>query len=399
MNFTEYNHFNLQAEEAERNGRLREAADFYMAAAQALLEWAMNLSGKQNRELRDHADDIIAYAERLSSTEKNAAPKNATPAKPSGKSKTLLHNNYTDGEETVSTKFYPVAVPNIGFDDVAGLDDVKKSIYKRVIYPMKYPDIYQDLRKKVGGGVLMFGTPGTGKTTIAMATAKEAGAAFYHIKVSDILDKWVGEAEKNIRELFATAKQHKAAIIFFDDIEGLFAKRGSNSTIMNHLIPELLVHMQGFEQSDNDKILLIMGATNRPWEMDTGFRRSGRFDDFIYIPPPDLKARKYLLEKKYAGIPLDSDIDLDELALKTEGFSGADITLFCDRSSDFSLERRVAIRKKNGGRPDKSEEFQIVTKEDVLLTLKDFTPTINQKDIEQIEKFRLNPTAKNIKNA
>jgi Holliday junction DNA helicase RuvB len=278
------------------------------------------------------------------------------------------------GEEEGST-FKPVALPPIRFSDIAGLDDVKHTITVRMLNPLKYPEKYAAYGKKTGGGVLLFGPPGTGKTMIARAIAGEVGAKFYVIKGSDIVSKWVGESEKNISALFSEVSGDESSIIFIDEMDGLFGRRGVD-THNDKRVGEFLQQIDGFA-SKNPKLLLL-GATNRPWDIDSAVTRSGRFSERIYVPLPDKPARKFLLSKHLKDIPGGKELNFDKYASLTVGYSGADVAELCDRAKEGPLLRSLS---------SSSDALPPVTDGDIDNALKMVPPTVSADEIAQFEKF------------
>jgi transitional endoplasmic reticulum ATPase len=231
--------------------------------------------------------------------------------------------------------------PSLRFDDVAGLDDVKEDIRLRMIYPFQHPELAERFGINAGGGLLMYGPPGTGKTMLAKATAGEIDATFFRISAADVLSKWVGEAEQNLKKLFDAAAAETRAIIFIDEIESLIpARRDEGSSVMQRVVPQILQGMEGFDEKDKSPIL-FMGATNVPWQLDPAVLRPGRFDEKVYIPLPDLAARRKMLEIYLSKRPLAEDVDLDALARRLEGYSGADIKYICDRAAVIPFLRSV----------------------------------------------------------
>lgn len=212
----------------------------------------------------------------------------------------------------------------ITFEDVGGLHDVKKAIQMKIIKPFTSPGLFERFKKKVGGGILLYGPPGCGKTYIAKATAGECRAHFATMSITDILDPYVGVSEQNVREIFRYARSQKPCILFLDEMDALGFNRSkaSGNPTLRTVIDQLLTEIEGID-TNTDKLLLI-GATNMPWDIDPAFKRPGRFDKMIFVSPPDLEARSSIFQIKLAGKPI-STIDYDMLAKETELYSGADI--------------------------------------------------------------------------
>ncbi|WIY61755.1 AAA family ATPase [Bacillus arachidis] len=212
----------------------------------------------------------------------------------------------------------------ITFEDVGGLHDVKKAIQMKIIKPFTSPGLFERFKKKVGGGILLYGPPGCGKTYIAKATAGECRAHFATMSITDILDPYVGVSEQNVREIFRYARSQKPCILFLDEMDALGFNRSkaSGNPTLRTVIDQLLTEIEGID-TNTDKLLLI-GATNMPWDIDPAFKRPGRFDKMIFVSPPDLEARSSIFQIKLAGKPI-STMDYDMLAKETELYSGADI--------------------------------------------------------------------------
>lgn len=226
--------------------------------------------------------------------------------------------------------------PKINFEHVGGMDRIKKEIELKIIHPLNHADLYKAYGKKTGGGILLYGPPGCGKTFIAKATAGEINANFISVGLNDILDMWIGNSEKNLHEMFETARRNKPCVLFFDEIDALGASRSDmKNSGSRHLINQFLQELDGLE-SDNDGIL-VLGATNAPWHLDTAFRRPGRFDRIIFIPPPDEEARESIFRIKLKGKPI-GDMNYAKLARQTSDYSGADIEAIIDIAIEDKLE-------------------------------------------------------------
>ena len=213
--------------------------------------------------------------------------------------------------------------PKINFSHVAGLDQMKKIILRHIVWPFKNPKLAEKYGMKAGGGVLLYGPPGCGKTFIAKATAGECDANFINARISDIVDMYAGNTEKNLHKIFVTARQNAPAILFFDEVDALGGKReGEQQQHMKMAVNQLLAEMDGIESANEN--VLVLAATNMPWDVDPALRRSGRFGTMVYIPPPDFNSRKAIFQLECKGRPIGR-IAWNRLALATWGYSSADI--------------------------------------------------------------------------
>ncbi len=232
--------------------------------------------------------------------------------------------------------------PKINFKDVGGMEKVKEEIRLKIIHPLAHPELYKAYGKPVGGGILMYGPPGCGKTYLARATAGEIKAAFISVGINDVLDMWIGRSERNLHELFEQARNHKPCVLFFDEVDALGASR---SDMRHHagrqLINQFLAEMDGV-QSSNEGVL-ILAATNAPWHLDSAFRRPGRFDRILFVPPPDGAARGTILRLQCRSKPV-SEIDYEHVAKKCENFSGADLKAVVD----IAVEKKLHEAMKTG---------------------------------------------------
>ncbi len=269
--------------------------------------------------------------------------------------------------------------PTIGFDDIAGLEDVKEEIRLKMIYPFQHPELAKKYGIATGGGVLLYGPPGTGKTMIAKAIAHEIDATFFIVSPAQMLSKWVGEAEQNIRKLFEAAKAEPTSVIFLDETEALVPKRKSDSsTVMQRVVPQILQELEGFDRQ-GDRALLFIGATNRPWMLDEAMLRPGRLDAKIYVGLPDALARYRLLEIYFEGRPLADDVDFGQLCDRLGGHSGADIKNIAQRSAQLPFMEAIAGRD---ARP--------IALKDIVAVIDETSPSVNPADLVRYQKFGAN---------
>lgn len=233
--------------------------------------------------------------------------------------------------------------PTLRFDDVGGMSSVKEDIRIKIIYPLQHPEMFAAYGKKLGGGILMYGPPGCGKTLLARATAGEVQSKFIAIGINDVLDMYIGNSEKNLHALFEQARRNKPCVLFFDEVDALGASRSDmRRTGGRHLINQFLAELDG-AQANNDG-LLCLGATNAPWHLDNAFKRPGRFDRIIFVPPPDEAARAEILKLVLRGKPQDA-IDYKKVASRTADFSGADLHALVDAAIESKLHEAMRTGK------------------------------------------------------
>jgi AAA+ superfamily predicted ATPase len=229
--------------------------------------------------------------------------------------------------------------PAISFHDVGGMDDLKDEVRLKIIHPLTNADLYRAYGKAIGGGILLYGPPGCGKTYLARATAGEIKAGFVAVGLNHVLDMWIGSSERNLHDLFQQARRNKPCVLFFDEVDALGASRADmRQSAGRHLINQFLSELDGVQYSNEG--VLILAATNAPWHLDSAFRRPGRFDRVLFVPPPDLAARAAILRLHCRGKPVD-DIDYQRLARMTDGFSGADLKAVVDLAVEHKLREAM----------------------------------------------------------
>ncbi len=244
-----------------------------------------------------------------------------------------------DDDATGEDAAAAIEQPVLTFDDIGGMEPIKEEIRMKIIHPLKNPQLFKAYGKKVGGGVLLYGPPGCGKTLLSRATAGEIKASFLSIGIHQILDLYLGNSEKNLHALFELARSHAPAVLFFDEVDALAAdrndlKRSAGRTLINQFLAE----MDGNVGSNDG--LLILGATNAPWHLDPAFRRPGRFDRILFVPPPDDEARASIIAVMARDKPVDR-LDPEAVARKTREFSGADLKAVFDIAIERSLTRAM----------------------------------------------------------
>jgi len=228
----------------------------------------------------------------------------------------------------------------IDFSDVGGLDALKDQIRMKIVLPFQRPEVFAKYGKKRGGGMMLYGPPGVGKTMLARATAGEVGATFMNVAIDQVLDMWFGESEAKLKALFEEARRRAPAVLFFDEVEAIGASRqqlrqGPGRTLVNQFLSE----MDGVD-SANDRVL-VMAATNAPWHVDSALLRPGRFDRVVFVPPPDNAARGEILRLHLRGRPLGPDVDVAALVGQTDGLSGADLADLIERAIEGPLKEAL----------------------------------------------------------
>ncbi|BDI29240.1 cell division cycle protein 48 [Capsulimonas corticalis] len=248
--------------------------------------------------------------------------------------------------------------PETTLKDVAGMAEVKRRLNIAFLTPMRNPDMMRLYGKSLRGGLLLYGPPGCGKTFIARAAAGELGAKFLTVGLTDVVDMWLGQSEKNLHEIFETARRQKPCVLFFDEIDALGRKRSlSRESAGRGVINQLLAEMDGVGDA-NDGVF-VLAATNHPWDVDVALRRPGRLDRTLLVLPPDAAAREAILRARMQNRPTEK-IDYAWIASKTEDFSGADVSHLCESASELAMEDSLA---QGSARPIRMEDFKRAMKE------------------------------------
>lgn len=345
----------------QRAGNTAEARRYFLRASEFLFKAAQHADGELKATRIEQAEELLQRAQALERT-----------ADTGGNGRRREAAAVGDAEDDL---WLVAERPKVGFKDVAGLESVKEQIRLRMVYPFTHPDQAQRYGIKSGGGLLLYGPPGTGKTLLARAVASEIDAAFFNAKGSELMSRWVGDAEQNVNKLFSAARQYARSIIFIDEVDGLMpSRRSTSSSVMPRVVNEFLDQMQGF--SEHAGALMFIGATNEPWALDPAVMRPGRFDEKIYVPLPDRAARQRILWLNLEGKPLAPEVDLAELADLTQGYSGADIVHICQKARDIPFIEAVKT----------SQERQI-TMADFLTVLQETNPSVDSGDLRKFENF------------
>ncbi|OWJ53871.1 CDC48 family AAA ATPase [Pyrodictium delaneyi] len=272
-----------------------------------------------------------------------------------------------------------IEVPEVHWDDIGGLEEAKQQLREAVEWPLKYPEVFEQMGIRPPKGILLFGPPGTGKTLLAKAAATESGANFIAVRGPEVLSKWVGESEKAIRQIFRRARQVAPTIIFFDEIDAIAPARGmrhDTSGVTDRIVNQLLTEMDGIEPLQH---VVVIAATNRPDILDPALLRPGRFDRLIYVPPPDKKARLEILRIHTRKMPLADDVDLEKIAEKTEGYTGADLEAVCREAAMIAVREAFKKNKKPTTTVVKMEHFE--------KALKAVQPSLTPEDIRRYERL------------
>jgi len=278
-----------------------------------------------------------------------------------------------------------VEIPDVKWEDIGGLGDVKQELQEAVEWPLKYHGLFVHTDATPPKGILLYGPPGTGKTLMAKAAAHESEANFISIKGPELLSKWVGESEKGVREIFRKARQASPCIVFFDEIDAIAPTRGalgSDSHVTERVISQLLTELDGLEVLSD---VIIIAATNRPDIIDAALLRPGRFDRLLYVPPPDKEARTQIFKIHTSKKPLAGDVNIETLAAQTEGYTGADIAGLASAAVMLALRQHIEKYKD----PIKAEE----AKGELNINMKNFEDAM--KKIRPLSKHEIE-TYKNI---
>ena len=364
-----FNYYYKKAEASYKNdGDIKSARENYYMAAETLSKIASKCTGEIKKSKLHRVDRLLSIVEELDVVRKQSSSTNV-----------MENSRGKSGDENRErTKWISVERPKERFNSIFGMDYAKKVLTQKFINPFKYKELYKLYNADSGGGVLLYGPPGTGKTMMGRALAGEIGCNFYYVRCSDIFNKYVGESEQNVKNLFEQAKKDDKAIIFFDDCEAIMGQRSEDEKVDNRIISELLTQIDGFY--GRSKNILLFAATNLPWKIDTGILRSGRFDERIYVPLPDEKTRELIIKKAFEETPLADDVDIAEMVYATEGYNGSDLVRLCANCKTEALERNIA---------EGVNTVRKISSVDIAQVMKQFSPSASKAEIEKYEKYNL----------
>jgi transitional endoplasmic reticulum ATPase len=367
MTFATFERMKDKGLTAYKRGEYAMAKAYLLEAAEAMIELAESARSQPSRQQHEaYARELIELARSCDQR------KGQRPTGGSGRAARVREEDKgADASDWIIRE-----KPDIGFDDVAGMDEVKQEIRLKMIYPFTHPELARRYGINAGGGLLLYGPPGTGKTMMAKATAHELDATFFVISPAQVMSKWVGEAEQNVQKLFAAARAEPKSVIFIDEVEALVPRRQSDgAAVMQRVVPQILQELEGFDRS-GDRALMFIGATNKPWMLDEAMLRPGRLDTRVYIPLPDATARYKLLEMYLARRPLADDVDFGRLCDLLEGYSGADI-----KNIAAEAAARPFLESVSGAEP------RHITMADVSAVLSETPPSVKPSDLSRFEKF------------
>ncbi|MFX1285334.1 MAG: AAA family ATPase [Promethearchaeota archaeon] len=271
--------------------------------------------------------------------------------------------------------------PNVKWEDVAGMEAAKRALREAVILPMSRPDLFKGARKP-WKGILMFGPPGCGKTYLCKAVASEVDSTFFSVSAANLISKWLGESEKLVKELYDRAIEESPSIIFFDEIDALAGSRGGSSEgeAMRRVKTQLLQAVEGF--GTGEELLVTVGATNTPWDIDAAMRR--RFERRVYVTLPTTEARGIMFQIHTRGVKLDSDVSFEELAKYTAGYSAADIALLCREALMHPIRELDA----EGALKDATIQPRAPNFNDFVVSMENIKPSVSPKELSRYEDWK-----------
>ncbi|MGB1811658.1 MAG: AAA family ATPase [Candidatus Kariarchaeum pelagius] len=356
-----------EAVKADDSNNHKEAYRLYLQSAEILLELTKFTENPQLSKIYENrAKEYIGRAKTLNKLIKTQIP-NKSSKNPSSSEENSEYDKVLESSIVSET-------PDLTLNDVAGLEDVKRSLREAIVLPLKRPDLFTGSRQP-WRGILLHGPPGCGKTMIAKATAGDIKATFFNISAAVLVSKWLGESEKLVKRLYELAKEKQPSIIFIDEVDSLTQSRSENENdAMRRVKTQLLSSMEGISSNKDDRVVTI-GATNVPWEIDSAFRR--RFQRRIYVPLPDEKARKIIFEINSRGIDLDKSIDFKKLSKITNDYTGSDIANICREAIMAPIRELDSTNMID----DSSIKAREVTHNDYTNALKNVSKSVSKQEL------------------
>jgi AAA+ superfamily predicted ATPase len=309
------------------------------------------------------------YRKLLASLQKPTAARPSTPRPTAGPRPLESKPPPDEGDEPEAVRvgdrsdergWWEVETSAISLADVGGMEAVKRRLHVALIGPIRNPELREAYHKSLRGGLMLYGPPGCGKTFIARATAGELGASFLAVGLAEVLDMWLGQSERHVKELFDTARRNAPCVVFLDELDAIGQKRSNlrSAPSMRGVVNQLLSEMDGF--AGGNEGVFVLGATNHPWDVDTALLRPGRFDRTALVLPPDKPARETILEKAMKDRPVEG-VDVRWLAEHTDQFSGADLVHLCESATEEAMEESLMTgRVRKIGMPDFREALKAI---------------------------------------
>ena len=359
----------------EKKGLYKQAIMSYNKAVSLLKKL---LEMETNPEIRKiYEERLKQYAKRMLTLLEKTKTMTPTAAK---KPKSKVQHPQGDDVSQIVKEAILFEKPKVRWEDIADLENVKRTLMEAIVWPMKRPDLFRGSRQP-WKGILLFGPPGCGKTLLAKAVASNIDAVFFNVDSSIVLSKWFGESAKIIRELFRVAREKQPSIIFIDEVDALASSRETNeSDAMRRVKTTFLSQIDGLYSREGER-LVIIAATNMPEDIDPAFRR--RFEKRIYVPPPNYEARKEIFKIHLKGVDVSDDVDLDKLAKLTENYTGADIALVVREAS----MRPIRELAESGKLDDPHTKPRPVSMDDFLYALKVVKPSIKPEEVKKYERW------------
>lgn len=362
-----------QAYKLDQSGQTQQAIRYYVSAAEQLQK-LINFTDDSNMK-NLYYRKAMEYILRVKEIRGIIGPSDAKTASSAAKS---TEDDEIDG--AISSVIVREK-PNVKWEDVAGMEGAKRTLREAIILPMSRPDLFKGARKP-WKGILMFGPPGCGKTYLCKAVASEVESTFFSVSAANLISKWLGESEKLVKQLYERAVEESPSIIFFDEIDALAGARGGSSEneAMRRVKTQLLQAVDGF--GTGDELLVTIGATNTPWDIDAAMRR--RFERRVYVTLPTTEARQKMFQIHTRGVALDADVSFEEMANYTAGYTAADIALLCREA----LMHPIRELDSEGALKDFSIQPRAPNSKDFLLGMESIKPSVSPKELTRYEEWK-----------